>query len=179
MFSRPRKTGTAVYYSLAEYAYVILFIAIGVSAYLFTEYQSLREDNAKLQTRIDEMTVEIEELKRQLAESKQREAQLPCDAIIGSGVSATIGTVTIESATSYQIYSVRTDSTKRAENISESLAIALLANDVEQLFAKSIEYAAENECFVRARLVNETNDFALFERYRTVLLNAGIAVVLL
>ena len=178
MRSHKRRPGASMYYSLAEYAYVILFLTIGISAFLHAENNRQREENEELERRLAQQHLTIQELQFELEKLREKEkAQLPCDAIEGPEIGNIVGVLTIKSTAAFEIVSVESSETRSIENIREALALAVLRDTVNEMFGELMSFADTNECFLRIRLLNETNDHSLYLKYKSALGVSGMVIV--
>lgn len=178
MFSSRRKSNISIYYSMAEFVYVLLFVSIGIAAFLYMENGKYHEEIESLKIERSQLVQTVQHLQEELEKLREKEkAQLSCDAVEGSGINNIIAVVTIKSNTSFEIMKTRNSEKRSVENVPEELTLAVLRNSIEELFSDTISFSRVNQCFLRAQLLNETNDYSLYLKYKRILQESGIAVI--
>lgn len=162
-----RNKQTASLYSLTEFAYLLLFVFIGAAVIMFVQIRQDRQTIAGLKQ-------ETEFLQKMLDEKK--DGAVPCWKRPDSPVPEIAGTVVIHSTFLYTVQHHKkgerevmiTDSGKAEEQLKEVL---------RQVFWEDTAYAGKKKCYVRVKIVNETNDYSLYKNLASVFKSLGIVVV--
>lgn len=164
---RMRRGSAATYYSLSEFAYIFLFLSIGVLSILYAHHCENLKELAALKEEVNFLTEVLAE---------KENAVVPCwrrpDAIIPE----LVGTITIHNGISYS-------TTHTASGRTETIAASpdereqILTSRLLKTFREEREYAAEKNCYIRVRIVNETNDFSLYKDLGQVLSRIGMVLV--
>jgi len=160
----------ALVYSQAEFAYILLFIALGALALLFLQYRAAKEEVIFLLERIEMM-------------EDKKNAAYPCWVRPDGIIPQIAGEVEIHSAGRIEIS--RTDGGSReilitGEHGSDTPAPARrdqVFSAVRQIFQEDNQFASRNRCYIRVQVVNRTNDYALYLETAQVLRSLGIVAV--
>ena len=89
-----RVSATALHYSMAEFAYILLFLSIGALVLIFGRYQAAEDEIATLKA-------EVNFLNEILAEKEN--AVVPCWQRPDATIPEIVGTITIHSRTRYSL----------------------------------------------------------------------------
>ncbi len=170
----PGGESTVLHYSLAEFAYILLFLSIGVLALVYVRYTTAREENAELQSTVTELEDEVAFLNEILAEKEN--AIVPCWRRPDGVIPELVGTVTIRSPGMLELEHAESGELRRLETPPEERGEILTA-ELLRLFQDERVYAEVKNCYIRMRIVNETNDFSLFKEAAEVLKRIGVVLV--
>ncbi len=155
-----------LFYSLSEFAYLLLFISIGTGVALTTAYLNS-------QMVINEKEKEIQILNELLADKKY--GVVPCWKRPEEKVPEIAGTLTI--------HNKRKMTLTHHSGISEEILLSgesveePLAASVSRLFYEDHKYSLEKNCYLRFSIINETNSYALFQKVSSGLAALGMVVV--
>jgi len=169
-----RKPSSALFYSLAEFSWILLFLSIGAAALLFAEYRQASERIVFMKAEIEELTREVDFLNQQLAEKKY--GVVPCWRRPEGLVPEIVGTLSIHTYFNQSV--TRTADGKTIElQLRSGHRREQIADALKKLFAHEIEYAGCRNCYLRMRIINATNSFALYTEAADAAEAAGIVVV--
>jgi hypothetical protein len=156
-------------FTQAEFAYILLFIALGALALLFLQYRAAAEEVAFLLERIEKM-------------EEKKNAAYPCWIRPDGYIPKVAGTLTIYGRDKVEI--VRTSGGRSMLLMPEEgwgtgngSRQAGIFRDVKKLFSKDTEFGSCNHCYIRVQIINKTNDYSLFLESAKVLKTLGIVVV--
>ena len=160
-----RQGSTAMAHTQAEFAYVLLFLALGALALLFLQYRIAREERAFLLDQISSM-------------EEKKDAAYPCWTRPDGVIPKLAGTLVIHSADRLELSrtngvtveiqaGAQSDWDRRGEVFSAT----------RRTFQQDNQYAAGNRCYIRVKVENRTNDYNLFLETAQVLKSLGIVVV--
>lgn len=169
-----RGDSTVLHYSLAEFAYILFFLSIGVLTLLFVRYMTAQEENAKLQLTVTELEEEVEFLNEILAEKEN--AIVPCWRRPDGVIPELVGTITINSPVEMELEHAGNGELRRIETPPEERT-EILTGELLRLLRDERVYAEVKNCYIRMRIVNETNDFSLFREAAEVLKRIGVVLV--
>ncbi len=153
----------ALVYSQAEFAYILLFIALGALSLLFLQYRTAKEEVIFLLERIEMM-------------EDKKEAAYPCWVRPDGIIPKVAGVVVIHSADFIEV--------SRTDGGFEELRIdgtgnrrELVFSAVRRIFQQDNQFASRNQCYIRVQIENRTNDYAVFLETAQVLRSLGIVAV--
>ncbi|MDF1569514.1 MAG: hypothetical protein RQ801_07480 [Spirochaetaceae bacterium] len=162
---------TALAHTQAEFAYILLFIALGALALLFLQYRAAREERAFLLDQIARM-------------EEKKNAAYPCWVRPDGVIPEIAGTLVIHSADSAELKRTNGGFVKivRPEDADAAATEEWNRRDaafsaVRRTFQQDNQYAAGNRCYIRVKVENRTNDYNLFLETAQVLKSLGIVVV--
>lgn len=164
-----RRKSSALAHTQAEFAYILLFVALGALALLFLQYRAAREERAFLLDQIARM-------------EEKKNAAYPCWIRPDGVIPQIAGTLVIHSADSVEL--TRTNGgyveIQRPRGAGEAGGWNrrdALFSSVRRTFQQDNQYAAGNRCYIRVKVENRTNDYNLFLESAKVLKSLGIVVV--
>jgi hypothetical protein len=157
----------ALHYSLAEFAYILFFLSVGALVLLYGEY---RQSLAAVET----LREEVNFLNEKLAEKEN--AVVPCWQRPDKTIPETVGSITIHSRTRYSILRTR-DGRNEAFAAPPEERDGMVSERLLHLFAAELAYAERRNCYIRMRILNETNDFSLYKGMAEVLVRVGVVLV--
>jgi hypothetical protein len=181
MLSRKRKESQSIYYSMTEFAYILLFLAIGISTILFFRYKNLVIELDQVQKEKEALEHDNEKLLKELKDLlKKKDAYPACSKIPDSQIPNTIARVVVDNETTYAIYNyVKSDLSHEKTTIYRSLQnkkyidktqiFQKFETDIKNLFKEERQYARKNECYLLVDFENNTNDYSLFKIYKDIL----------
>jgi hypothetical protein len=149
----------------AEFAYILLFLALGALSLLFLQYRIAREERAFLLDQIASM-------------EEKKDAAYACWTRPDGVIPKLAGTLVIHSADRLELSRTngvtveiqagsQVDWDRRGEVFSAT----------RRTFQQDNQYAAGNRCYIRVKVENRTNDYNLFLETAQVLKSLGIVVV--
>ena len=182
MRRRQRGSG-ALFHSLSEFAYIMLFLSLGAAAALFAQ-------NRALEARAEEYAVENERLTAEVAFlteilEEKRHGVVPCWRRPEEAVPKVVATIVIHDEAEFSVtrtasgQSVQIGAGKAAAAAVETPAGGpreRLDASVRSLLAEDLRYAGARTCYLRVAIENETNDYALYEEVAEVVTGAGMVV---
>ncbi|MFP4567211.1 MAG: hypothetical protein ACLFNX_11980 [Spirochaetaceae bacterium] len=186
---RRRQRGSdALFHSLSEFAYIMLFLSLAAALALFAQNDALEARAAEYAAENEELTEEVAFLTEILEE--KRHGVVPCWRRPEEAVPKVAATVVIHDETSFTVtHTASGDSVGvAADAAAESAAAApdsessrtggreRLDASVRSLLAEDLRYAGEKTCYLRVAIENETNDYALYEEVAEVVTGAGMVV---
>jgi len=154
-------------YSFSELTFVLLIVAIGFAAVLYGYYnRSVQE--------ISILKEEVNFLNEILAEKEN--AIVPCWRRPEGIIPELVGTITIHSNTRY---SISHSSSGRSESfeVSRDERDQYITKRLLNLFKEERAYAKEKNCYIRMKIINETNDFSIYKGLGLVLRTLGVVLV--
>ncbi len=164
-----RQGSAALVYSQAEFAYILLFFALAALSLLFLQYRAAREKVMFLLERIEMM-------------EDKKDAAYPCWILPDGIIPEVAGLVVIHSADFIEVtrssggfQEIRLTGTGDAE--SEAPRRDLVFSAVRRIFQEDNQFASTNHCYIRVKVENRTNDYALFLETAQVLKSLGIVAV--
>lgn len=176
-----RGKSDALHYSLAEFSWILLFLAIG--ALVLIAFQLSRErarvdgleaQVVELQEKNGELIREVNVLNELLAEKKN--GVVPCWRRPEGVVPKLMGTIRIQGRDDVLLSRSR-DGEDRKLTLGEKERQESLIKALTDLFYRELAYAREKNCYVRLRIVNETNSFKFYQEASDAATEAGIVVV--
>lgn len=177
-----------MHFSLSEFAFVLLFLSMGTAAVLLRiseeaqqeadryarEARTLRAGIAVLHEDIQTLELEVAFLNEMLAE--YRHGVVPCWRRPDTIVPPVAGRIVIHHRDRYSIRR-----TGAAEAVVLDTEPSTMATDLEEVirtdFADQMQYAAENRCYVRIGVKNETNSFRFYQDVVDVVRRTAMVVV--
>lgn len=160
---RGRQRSTAVVHTQAEFAYILLFVSLGALSLLFLQYRAAREEAAFLLEQIAKM-------------EDKKDAAYPCWVRPDGVIPEVAGTLIIHSSELAEI--TRTNGgSQEIRSSEENPRRDAIFSAARRLFQEDNQFAARNRCYIRVRVENQTNDYALFLETAQVLKSLGIVVV--
>ena len=164
---RRGSTSAALHYSLAEFAYIMLFLTAGALFLVYSRYRAAEAEIVSLKQ-------EVSFLNEILAEKEN--AVVPCWRRPDQTIPEIVGSITILSATRYSLER-SSDGTVMAFAATQSMRDKVMEEKILSLFAIERAYAAEKNCYIRMRIENRTNDFSLYKGMAEVLARVGVVLV--
>ncbi len=162
-----RRASDALHYSLAELAYVLLFLSLGVAALLQVR-------NAAAAAQLVEYEAEIAFLNELLEET--RYGVVPCWRRPEAAVDPVVARVVIHSTGRFT--ALRTaDGDEQTVRAADGAIPAVLAPLLRDLLATEMAYAGERSCYLRMEIENETDGYPVFREVASVAASLGIVVV--
>ncbi len=171
----------ALHFSLAEFSWILLFLAIGALALLllYLAQEVKRADAAEV--RVEELESDNEKLRQEvnflqelLAEKKN--GVVPCWRRPEGVVPELMGTILIKGRDEI-LLSRNRDGMDRAIKLPEENRQEVMVQALTELFSMEIDYSREKNCYLRLRIVNETNSFKFYQEVADAAAVAGIVVV--
>ena len=196
MKRRQRGSG-ALFHSLSEFAYIMLFLSLGAAAALFAQNDALEARAAEYAAENERLTAEVAFLTEILEE--KRHGVVPCWRRPEEAVSRVVATILIHEEAEFTVTrtanedsvrigadtaaaksaSGRTGGREPAEAPGEpsaDTAYERLNASVRSLLAEDLRYAGTKTCYLRVAIENRTNDYALYEKVAEVVTGAGMVV---
>lgn len=201
---RRKSSSTAMNYSLTEFSYLLLFIFIGASVIIGSEYMKTREVNKILHHQVDNLEKENLKMKREITFlektlKKLKNGVVPCWKRPGSPVPEIAGTIIIRNFVDYSIvhhsgtirnfvdHSIvhhsgfRRDISALADETStensEEAKYSNLKKVLTEVFKDDMKYARSKNCYIRVKIENHTNSYNLYRKYADVLKALKIVLV--
>ena len=166
-----RGNSSALAHTQAEFAYILLFIALGALAFLFLQYRAAREERAFLLDQIARM-------------EEKKDAAYPCWLRPDGVIPEIAGNIVIHSSGFAELNRTNggtVEIRRPVENInpdgSSWARRDAIFSEVRRMFQQDNQYASGNRCYIRVRVENHTNDYNLFLETAQVLKSLGIVVV--
>jgi hypothetical protein len=167
MRRRQRGSG-ALFHSLSEFAYIMLFLSLGAAAALFAQNRLLEARAADYAAENERLAAEVAFLTEILEE--KRHGVVPCWRRPEGAVPMVVATIVIHDRTSFTVLRTASGSSVQV-GVREDLDAA-----VRSLLAEDLRYAGAKSCYLRVAIENQTNDYALFEEVASVVTGAGMVV---
>lgn len=164
---RSRRGSDALHYSLAEFAYILLFLSFGALVLIAGRYGRAQEE-------IRALKEEVNFLNEILAEKEN--AVVPCWRRPDQTIPEIVGTITIHGATRFTLQRSR-DNAVEAFAATEGRRDTIMQERLTALFQEERAYAEAKNCYIRMRIVNETNNFGLYKGMAEVVARLGIVLV--
>ena len=163
------RRSTALAHTQAEFAYILLFIALGALALLFLQYRAAREERAFLLDQIARM-------------EEKKNAAYPCWIRPDGFIPKIAGTLVIHSADFAELKRTNGGYEKIVRPEDADAAADWNRRDasfsaIRRTFQQDNQYAVGNRCYIRVKVENRTNDYNLFLETAQVLKSLGIVVV--
>lgn len=162
-----RRAPDALHYSLAELAYVLLFLSVGVAALLYVRHAAAAEQ-------LVEYEAEIAFLNELLEET--RYGVVPCWRRPEAAVAPVVARVVIHADERFTVKRAA-GADERLVQASEATVPTVLAPVLRELLATEMEYAGERNCYLRMEIENETDGYPVFREVASVAASLGIVVV--
>jgi hypothetical protein len=179
MRRRQRGSG-ALFHSLSEFAYIMLFLSLGAAAALFAQNRLLEARAVDYAAENERLAAEVAFLTEILEE--KRHGVVPCWRRPEGAVPKVVATIVIHDRTSFTVTRTASESSVRV-GVQKAAADAVredprekLDERVRSLLAEDLRYAGAKSCYLRVAIENETNDYALFEDVASVVTGAGMVV---
>jgi hypothetical protein len=164
----------ALHFSMAEFSWIILFIAIGTAAFVWGRFSEASEEARTLRQEVTGLKEDINILNELLAEKEN--GVVPCWRRPEGVIPPLVGTIIIEGR--YSILVSRDSDKSAAELVLEDdgrkEAIQALLRD---LFAAELSFSREKNCYLRIRIENRTDSFNFYQEAADAASKAGIIVV--
>jgi hypothetical protein len=181
-----KKSSESLHYSLAEFAYILLFISIGIIGFVIIFYNKeiekiegeLQEVKIKLSSTLQKLDITQKELKEaneyiEILKKKEKTVP-PCWSIPNSPIpkvigelkiwmvqeSEVLGNATIERMLSIEI-SDNNERKIRQGFIYESDITLMIVQKINFLFDDEMNFNEQNGCYLRINLINFTNESKL------------------
>lgn len=171
----------ALHYSLAEFSWILFFLALGASVLITVRLVETGEEAACLSRELSLLTEKNEQLTRDinilnelLAEKKN--GVVPCWRRPEGVVPELMGTITIAGRDDLLIHRSRDDRSRRLV-LKDSGRQDAIIGMLTELFSGELSYSRERNCYLRLRIINETNSFKFYEEAADAAAKAGIVVV--
>ncbi|RKX96834.1 MAG: hypothetical protein DRZ90_08135 [Spirochaetes bacterium] len=160
-----RQRSTIMAYTQAEFAYVLLFIALGALALLFLQYRIAREERAFLLDQIEQM-------------EEKKDAAYPCWIRPDGVIPELAGTLVIYSDEWLDLSRINGGHVDiQAGGQTDWVRRDAVFSATRRLFQQDNQYATCNHCYIRVKVENRTNNYNLFLESAQVLKSLGIVVV--
>jgi hypothetical protein len=181
-----KNSGGALYFSLAEFVWILFFMAMGALALLYVDYNKVK---SSLADSIKEITSLKEENQALLIRLEEAEAELgptPCWQRPESPIPPITAELIIESTRTIRIVSYKgedqvillTQSNLEGTHSSDGKAgFLMLEQALKKRFAWEREYASGQNCYIRMKIINHTERYSLYQESASVLKKLGIVVV--
>lgn len=172
---RRRRAGSdALFHSLSEFAYILLFLALGVLAVLFVQVtvaqaqaQAYAEENERLAEEVAFLEDMLEEL---------RHGVVPCWRRPDSDIPMVAGRVVIHDETTFTAVSGTGGSSVEIEADEPPEARSELEDAMREGLHDDLSYAGEKNCYLRIAIDNRTNDYELYDEVASIITDAGMVV---
>lgn len=181
MTGRGGRRSDAMLYSLSEFAYILLFLAMGAAVLFYgrtLEAQRraavLAEEVTGLLAEVEELSTEVDFLNELLAE--KRYGVVPCWKRPEGVVPPVVGTLTIRYSDEFILYRTSSGKTVTVRTDYESRKV-LLEEVIGDMFAPDLAYATQKNCYLRMTIENNTGSFHIYSDVLDVLGRLGIIVV--
>jgi Tfp pilus assembly protein PilZ len=160
----------ALVYSQAEFAYILLFIALGALSLLFLQYRAVKEEVVFLLEQIEKM-------------EEKKDAAYPCWIRPDGIIPRIAGVVVIHSDSLVEIRrsnggfrEIRSDGENESADSGRGRRDELFTA-LRQMFREDNQFATCNHCYIRVQIENRTNDYSLYLETAQVLRSLGIVAV--
>jgi hypothetical protein len=202
MRRRERASG-ALFHSLSEFAYIMLFLTLGAAVFLYAESRAARARAAEYAAENERLTEEVQFLTEMLEE--KRHGVVPCWRRPEGVIPKVVGRIVIHGEASFTVErtadgrsvrvprdrarSERGPGAERDDAGAAGAAAGTSGPDEEpgtpmerldgamrSLFAEDLRYAGGKNCYLRVAIENETNDYALYDEVASVVTGAGMVV---
>ncbi|TVR34680.1 MAG: hypothetical protein EA404_02115 [Spirochaetaceae bacterium] len=170
-----RSRSDVMHYSLSEFAFILLFLAAGALALLYARYAAAEQLNAEYQSRIAELTAEIDFLGELLAETQY--GVVPCWRRPDGGIPAVVGTLTIHAPGSLSAERTLGGRTLAIEAADGDSRAALIRATLAELFAAELAYADQKNCYLRLVIENRTDSYAHYRDLTSIVSRGNLVVV--
>ncbi len=195
---RLRGGSASLHASLAEFAWILLFLSLGAAAGLFVREHRIRTErdaavvarNEALEARAaaeaerDALGVELAEVRLDLdvalaririLQDKQN-AAVACYLLPDAALPAVTGTITLHGVSKFTV-ARHTGESRYIEKLRYRDVEPVVTATIRQLFAADFAYVARRNCYLRFRVENLTNDYRVYERFADILGDLGIVVI--
>ena len=196
MRRRPRDSA-ALFHSLSEFAYIMLFLSLGACVLLYAESRQARARAAAYAAENERLAEEVAFLTDMLEE--KRHGVVPCwrrpegtiDKVAGSIVIHDEGWFTVVRGADGYTVDVREARPEAARSLRAAAggtevvdmepetagsAIEVLDDTVRRVLRGELRYAGKKNCYLRVAVENQTNDYKLYEEVTSVVTGAGMVV---
>jgi hypothetical protein len=172
-----RGASASMMHSLSEFAFLLAFVFLTASALLASGFLDLQAEREALALELEGARGQIAELNAELAYLREKQdAPLPCWQRPDGTIPEVAGILTIRSSRDFEFWHYDTGSLMLMElpfeTRNERLAAAL-----QDLFAPSLAYAAERQCYLRVRIINETRRFDLYDELAAMAAGLGLVII--
>lgn len=159
--------------TFSEFAYVLLFVALGAAALLFTRVNAARTELSFCYAQTEQLRSEVSGLNELLEET--RYGVVPCWRRPERAVPPVSLAVVIESNGALRL---GTPDRKPVDlGVGEAADETAVRQAVIALIAEQQAYAAERACYLRVTVENRTTDFVPYRRVTETLRAIGLVVV--
>lgn len=163
-------------FSLSELAFVLLLLAVVAGVLLFGQWRAAEAHVAELAERKEALEAEVTFLQDELEELAM--GNIPCWRRPDATIPFFIGTLSVGDGHSVGVLRPDEQETDaRIVNGDEHELETDLEAAIRQEFSPELRYAAENRCYLRIAVRNETEAFAPYRRVVEVVNRTGIVPV--
>ena len=170
-------TTDAFSFSLAEFVWILFFLAMGGMTLLYTHSRSLQQE--VLQLKEDKASLQAENMIIKARLEELEGGVIPCWKRPGSPVPELVGQIIIDSPRMIRIipYRGREKSILLSGDDSGTQGFASLKAYLLKQYDSEKKYASENNCYLRIKVINHTERYSLFQETAAVLKSLNIVVV--
>lgn len=172
---RRRPSGSeALFHSLSEFAYILLFLALGALAVLYVQ-ATAAEARAQAYAEENERLAEEVAFLEEILEEK-RHGVVPCWRRPEEEVPKVAGRIVIHDETSFTVLRGTEGRSVEVEASEAQKAKSELDEAMRKVLHEELTYAGEKNCYLRVEIENETNDFQLYDEVASIVTGAGMVV---
>ncbi|MBF9018477.1 MULTISPECIES: hypothetical protein [unclassified Oceanispirochaeta] len=172
--------GSALYFSLAEFVWILFFLAAGALTLGYKEYKSMESEHSALKENHASLSANYLIVKARLDELEN--GVVPCWKRPDSPIPPVIGEIIIESPRLIRISSYKGKDQSLVISSGESegsqqAAFNTLRQMLRSRYKEEFDTAGDENCYLRMRILNQTERYSLYQQSAAVLKSLGIVVV--
>ncbi len=161
-------------FSLAELAFLLLFLSIAAAGYLYGQWQQEAQRVESLYGDLRAVAAERSVLAERLAEKEH--AAVPCWSCPGSTVPKISGTVTLVGPETFSVSKSATGESVTLQ-ADRSTYTSRMRTVLRRMFAGELAYSGKKNCYLRMHIENKTNSFTLYRHTSEILQELEIVIV--
>ncbi|TVQ34851.1 MAG: hypothetical protein EA384_17050 [Spirochaetaceae bacterium] len=162
-------------YSLSEFAFVLLFVALAASALLYVRSLAAEQRAAEQELQIAALTEEVDFLNEMLSEKQY--GVVPCWRRPDGSIAPLVGALTVHGPHRYTVSRVRDQDELTLNTAGAEDGSLIMETALRQLYAEELAYAAEHNCYLRIAVQNETDSYAHFRDTASVIARTRMVVI--
>jgi len=162
MSKRRKSNSSSLLYSQAEFAYILLFIALGALSLLFLQYRAIAEELAFVYERLEEM-------------EEKKNVRTPCWIRPDGVIPKIAGKITIVDMEN--IVFERTLGGRSEIVLDKGFGVDPIRSAIVQLFLEDRQFAERNFCYLRLSVVNNTGSYDVYLAVDQLLRGMGIVSI--
>lgn len=171
---RRRNSSEAFLFSLSEFAFILLFVLIGLSMLLFVSYTEAQQQVAEQEQHIEELNEEVVFLQDRLEELEG--GVVPCWRRPDGTIPRTVGLISIHDENEFSVMDAEGREQAAIELDEEQSLDSEMRPELREIWAEERQYAQENRCYLRVDVENETEGFSVYREVLDVVRSLGIVV---